>query len=61
MRKYALIGMLDVDLFYEEVPEQIEETSDDKGVTVYTSTPASHCRGALRAASLWHIAHAIRR
>ena len=29
--------MLDVDLFYEEVPEQIEETSDDKGVTVYTS------------------------
>lgn len=37
VRKYALIGMLDVDLFYEEVPEQIEETSDDKGVTVYTS------------------------
>ena len=29
--------MLDVDLFYEEVPEQIEETSDDEGVTVYTS------------------------
>ena len=37
VRKYALIGMLDVDLFYEEVPEQIEETSDDEGVTVYTS------------------------
>ena len=37
VHKYALIGMLDVDLFYEEVPEQIEETSDDKGVTVYTS------------------------
>lgn len=37
VRKYALIGTLDVELFYEEVPVEVEETTDENGENVYVS------------------------